>query len=91
MQVIEVDVTTRQLHLHILHVQGIIGDMDIGGQALQREAALLVKGETLNPDVEIVILKARQGQVSSQIVHCQMVGIKLAHLARLVEHVIGER
>ena len=78
MHVIETDVTARQFHFYVLNVQGIISDVDIGRHPLQRETALLIKGEALDPDVKIVVLEARQRQIGHQIVNGQVISIKLA-------------
>ena len=91
MQIIQIDVTVRQPHINVLDVKGIVGDMDIGGQTLERETASLIKREALHTDVEVVVFQLRQSEVGTQIGHRQVVGIKAARLARLVEHVIGKR
>ena len=91
MQVIQTDVAMRQLDFDVLDVKGIVGDMDIGGEALERQTRPLIKGEALNADIKVVILELRQGEVGTQIVYGQVIDIKTAWFARLTQHVIGQR
>ena len=91
MQVIQTDVAMGQLNLDVLDVKGIVGDVDIGGQALERQTRSFIKGEALDADIKVVILQLRQGEVGTQVAHGQMIDIKTAWFARLTQHVIGQR
>ena len=91
MQVIQTDVAMGQLNFDVLDVKSIVGDVDIGGQALERQTRPLIKGEALDADIKIVVLQLRQGEVGTQVAHGQMIDIKTARLARLTQHVIGQR
>ena len=90
MQVVQADVAVRHLQLDVFNIEGIIGNMDIGGQALQRQTTTLIKGESLDTDVEVVILELRQGHVGTQVANGQMIDIEAVMLVRLIQHVIGQ-
>ena len=64
--------------------------MDIGGQSFERQSAALIKREALHLDVKVIILQLRQGEVGTQVGHCQMVRIQTAWFARLVKDIVGQ-
>ena len=89
--IIKRDVAVRQFHLDILDIQRVISEVDIGGKTFERETAALVKRQALDADIKIVILQSRQGEVGTQVLHRQVVGVELAKLSGLVQDIISER
>ena len=91
MHIIKPDIAIGELHLNVLSIKDIVRNMEIGRQALKRETAVLVKRQALDTDVKVVVFQSRQGEVGAQVVDRQMVGVEAPRMARLVQHVIGER
>ena len=55
MQIVETDVAIGELHFDILNIKRVVGEVDVGGQATQRESAALIKRQTLDADAKVVV------------------------------------